>query len=70
MVLNERDITRNTNAVGDEIITSITLVLRVITKEDTGRGLSREFSALTRGNIYIAHASKNTKVVITWRATE
>ena len=55
---------------GDGIITPITLVLGAITKKDTGSGLSKEFSALTRGENYIAQTTENVKVVITWRATK
>ena len=56
--------------MGSRIITSIALVLRAITKEDIGRGLNREFGALTRGKKCVAQATKNMKVVITRRATK
>ena len=69
-VLNKRDVAGNTNATGNRIIASIALVLRAITKENTGCGLSREFGALTRRKKDITQATKNTMVVITWRVTK
>ena len=69
-VLNKHNVAGNTNATGNRIIAFIALMLGAITKENTGRGLSREFGVLTRGKKYIAQAAKNTKVVITRRATK
>ena len=46
------------NATHSKIVITITLVLRTITKEDTGNRLSRELSLLT-GRKDIAQAAKH-----------
>ena len=58
-ILNKGNIARDTKVTHSKIVTPIALVLRTIAKEDSGNGLSREFSPLTGREKDIAQTTKH-----------